>query len=76
MCSGGDGGRLPVLPGLSDGPPVAGTESERRPRRRPHLSVLHVPTVLLLHGLAQGKVAILDGSLCSAESSHVEAGHL
>ena len=22
MCSGGDGGRLPVLPGLSDGPPV------------------------------------------------------
>ena len=22
VCSGGDGGRLPVLPGLSDGPPV------------------------------------------------------
>ena len=49
-----DCGRLPVLSGMSDGSSVAGAESERRSRRRPHLPVLHISSVLLLHGMAQG----------------------
>ena len=51
---GGDGRCLPVLPGVSDGSTVAVPESQRRSRRRSRLSVLYVPPVLLLHGLAQG----------------------
>jgi len=60
-CSGlmfGLGGHrcsVSVLPGLSDGSSVTTAESKRRSRRRSHLPVLHLSSVHLLHGLAQGQ---------------------
>ena len=50
--AGGDGERVPVLPRLSSGTPVAQSESERKSGRRSAFSVLHLPPILLLHGLA------------------------